>query len=349
MLSPKTVHLIIKHLDCVDESLAKRMIRKRPHSEPALTSRLCDLLDEDTQAEENLPYSLEHLNRDLSQGDGLARLSCRIDTHEYLPEMEGWVTQADLGFVINYRDHLLPKESWSVAWLLQAKRLTANLHGSPLYTEASGFTAVDAKQQERIKKLRKAVGVEFIKYLLYCPRPSALDNETRAKLAHLRYKKLASGIFDYTLGLETRDDLSSDTSTLAAGIFVAGTDALPRNLTQVHNTILDGCCPLSWFFAAHFASDINPNTFHHGGLVSAPTYTQIYPGQDCPDFATRPLGKIELAHAIVRGHPVAIEQLRDSLDIPENRRIQALPPHTITIDVSIGSDFNDNTRLIQLE
>ncbi len=263
--------------------------------------------------------------------------------------MEGWVTQADLGFVINYQDHLLPEESWSVAWLLQAKRLTANLHGSRLYTEASNFGAVNVEQQDRIRRLRKAVGIEFIKYLLYCPRPSALDKETQAKLAHLRYKKLASRIFDYTLGLETRDDLGSDTSTLAAGVFVAGIDTLPYNLSQVHNTMLDGCCPLSWFFAAHFASDINPSDLHPGGLVSAPTYIRIHPGQDSPDFATRPLGKIELAHAIVRGNPVAIEQLRGTLDIPENRSIRALPPHTITIDVSIGSDFNDNTRLIQLE
>lgn len=344
MLSPKTVHLIIKHFDCIDESVATRMIRKRPHAETALTSRLCDLLDEDTQADEHLAYSLEHLNRDLSQGDGLARLSCQVETHEYTPDIEGWVTQSDLGFIINYHDYLLPEESWSAAWLPQAKRLTPNLHSSSLYTEASKFSAVDAEQQERIGKLRKAVGIEFIKYLLYCPRPAALDVETRAKLAHLRYKNLASEIFDYTLGLETRDDLSANDSTLAAGIFITGIDDLPHNLASVHSTILGGSCPLSWFFAAHFAGGIR-----RGGLVNAPARVRIRPGETTPDFAPRPLGKVELAHAIVRGHPVALERLRETLDIPQDRRIRVLPPHTLTIDVRIGSDFNDNTRQIRLQ
>jgi hypothetical protein len=344
LLSPKTIHLIIKHLDCIDESLAKRMIRKRPHGETSLTSRLCDLLDEDTQAEEHLAYPLEQLNHDLSQTDELTSVSYEVETHEYTPDVEGWLTQSDLGFVLNYRDYLLPEESWSAAWLLQAKRLTPNLHHSPLYTEASRFSAVDAEQSKRINKLRKAVGLEFIKYLLYCPRPASLDRETRGKLAHLRFKNLGGRIFDYTLGLETSDDLHSDTSTLAAGVFITGVDNLPHNLAQVHNTILDTCCPLSWFFVAHFAGGTQG-----GDPMTIPARINIRPDQNSPDLGSLPLDNAHLAHAVVRGEPFAVELLRETLDIREGKTFRVLPPHTLKIDVSIGSDFNAETRRIQLQ
>src|SRR5437762_2342562 len=143
MIPPKAIRLIIRHLDSLDRVVSRRMGRKRPWLETGLTSYLCDLLDDDTQAEERLDYPLDELNRDLGNLDGLLRATFRVDTHEYAPQLERWVTQADLGFVINVIDHLLPDHSWSIAWLLQAKRLTPDHHGKAQYSESSRFGGID--------------------------------------------------------------------------------------------------------------------------------------------------------------------------------------------------------------
>jgi len=70
MISPKAVNLIIKHFDAIDEAVTKKMVRNRPWSETALTSLLCDLLDEKTQDEEILRYTLKELNHELYELDG---------------------------------------------------------------------------------------------------------------------------------------------------------------------------------------------------------------------------------------------------------------------------------------
>ena len=151
MITPKAIHLIIQHFDALDQAVSKHLNRKRPWSEPALTSLLCDLLDQDVQEEENLSYSTADLNQDLAEIDGLMKITFAVDTHEYDASMEHWVTQADLGFVINFQDHLLPDESWSLPWLLQAKRLYPVQRNPLKYTEISRFSGIDPKQQQRIE------------------------------------------------------------------------------------------------------------------------------------------------------------------------------------------------------
>ena len=74
MLSPIAFDLIIKYFDAVDRAVAARLSRKRPWSEPALTSLLCDLLDEETQEGQNLSYTLRQLNDELNAFDGVGWL-----------------------------------------------------------------------------------------------------------------------------------------------------------------------------------------------------------------------------------------------------------------------------------
>src|SRR5205085_11556779 len=126
------------------------------------------------------------------------------------------------------------------------------------------FGGIDAEQKKRIDILRRMVGMDFVLYLLYCPRPAFLDAVTQKKLAHLRTKFLTNDIYDYTLGLELRDDFLSGSPTLAAGLFISEIDHLPRNLGNLHEKVLDGCWPFSWFLAVHFAGgtrreNIRPN------------------------------------------------------------------------------------------
>ena len=230
MISPEATKLLIRHFDAIDFSVSRRLVRKRPWSEPALTSLLCDLLDEETQAEERLRYSLEELNRDLQSLEGYLSLSFEIETHEYDSRMERWVTQADLGLIIRFSNNFVPNDSWSSPWLLQAKRIYPSRRSSSgRFDETSRFEATDAAQLQRIQKLIEVVQDNFVLFLLYCPRPESLDELTRQKLAYLRTTHLSGEIFDYTLGLQLHSELSSSNPSLAAGLFLCDAENVPGN------------------------------------------------------------------------------------------------------------------------
>ena len=147
MISPKAVDFIIKHFDAIDKVVSKRLNRKRPWSEPSLTSLLCDLMDHDTQDEEKIEYSIDTLNKDLEEFDGLLDVSFIIETHEYSPKVERWITQSDLGLIINFEDHLLPKDSWSISWLLQAKKVFPDKKNPVEYSESSKFQSYNPSNQ----------------------------------------------------------------------------------------------------------------------------------------------------------------------------------------------------------
>jgi hypothetical protein len=347
MISPKALHAIIKHFDCIDTAVAARMMRKRPWLEPALTSFLCDLLDEDVQNETSLEYSLEELNRDLKLDDNLIKTNFQIETHEYAPDIERWVTQSDLGFIINYNDYLLPENSWSTAWLFQAKRMTADHKGQYLYSESSRFGSHDAKQHKRIESLIKIVGVEFVKYMLYCPKPASLDPLVRGKLAHLRNGSLSNDIFDFALGLELRDELLSGGGTLAAGVFISNVNDLPGNLGKVHRNILGSCWPLSWFIARHFTNDRNRG--HLREDIDHSNKIKISPGGRVTISTKNLPNGAEWAHGIVRGDRASVQRVVQALNATQEIAYQFLPAHTMTVDISVGSDFNADFRRINLE
>ena len=96
------------------------MVRKRPWEEPALTSYLCDLLDEEEQDEQRLEYAIEDLNRDLGRGTGAYSVSSlEIETRECDCSAERYVTQSDLGLIVNDRDNFLSERSWIPRSLLK--------------------------------------------------------------------------------------------------------------------------------------------------------------------------------------------------------------------------------------
>lgn len=342
MISPKAVNLIIKYVDVIDEAVTKRMVRKRPWSEPALTSLLCDLLDENTQDEEKLRYTLVELNNDLSELDGLLNVSFSIETHEYDSRMERWVTQADLGLIIEFEDYLLPSESWCIPWLLQAKRLYPDCRDPLRYTEISRFGAPDLQQKLRMGVLNDTIGIPFVRFLLYCPRPISLDEEIRLKLTYLRNKRLSGNIFDYTLGLKLHDELSLSNSSLAAGIFITRTNELPTNLSAIHADILRESCPLSWFLAGHLVEnglECIDDRVHFEGRISRKS-KRLSNDND---------GNLDWAKGIVSGDPDAIERLLSVLKEKNHGSFSILPPHTLTVKISVGKDMNPDTRGIKHE
>jgi len=339
MLPPRAAHLMLRHFDAIDEAVSRRLIRKRPWSEPALTSLLCDLLDEDVQGEEVLSYSLKELNADLVAMDGLFGISFKIDTHEYDAATERWVTQADLGLILKCDNFLIPSDSWEACWLLQAKRAYPDRRNPVSFSDSSRFAAHDPAQHTRMQQLQESVGYEFVRYLLYAPRPSVLDPTYRAKLAYLRARTLADDIFDYTLGLELRDELGAVESTLAGGMWVAPASSFPLNVAVLHRQVLQPYSPFSWFLVGHFYS-------RHGirdqFLHSPPRHPGARPSRTPPAGA-------DWACDIVRGERQAVTRLIKILGTDNEGPFPVLPAHTMTVRIAVGEALHPDRRFISNE
>ena len=186
--------------------------------------------------------------------------------------------------------------------------------------------------------MQKVVGIPFVNYLLYCPRPSSLDELTRAKLAHLRNRRLGVHIFDYTFGLELYQELTSSNSSLEAGIFLADLRSLPHTLGAIHDRILDSCRPLAWFFAALLASG------EHSLLNELRRL-----GRRPPDPGT-PNEPNEWAKGIVKGDLNAVRRVIEAVgDGGDNIAFRFLPPHTLTVNVSVGVHMNPDLRKIRTD
>lgn len=265
MLSPRAIVILLKHFDAIDEAVSRRMIRKRPWTEEALTGLLCDLLDGDSQIEENVSYTLQQVQEDFTKSDEPLSIRFRIETRQYPKHLERWVTQSDLGLIINYQNQFAPAHSVRRAWLLQAKRVFPMADDN--YGVNSEFKSTDAAQTERMKALRDWAGMDFIRFLLYCPRPKGLKPSVREALNQMRTNALGGQIFDYTLGLQLRDDLLSPNPTIAAGLFVADLDAMPKTLGEAHAGLFNTSTPFSWFIVQHLSRNgpfLNQRRLHNG-------------------------------------------------------------------------------------
>lgn len=320
MLSPRAIRLLLRHFDALDQVVARRLTRKRPWAEEALTSFLCDLLDSETQAEENVVYTLRQLHEDLARSDEPVGVRLRIDSHQYPKHLERWVTQADFGFIINYQDQLERGHSATSAWLMQAKRVFPSSNGS--YEPDSKFESWDADQDARMKALRDWAGEDFIQYFLYCPRPKELEQHVREALNQSRTNALSGYIFDYTLGLELRDDMLSDSPTIAAGLFVASLDHTPKTLAETHAALFSATVPFSWFIVQHMANgrhSINhPNPTLESGRAIGPRRREI--------------------ERLIRGDHHVLEGMDLPESLSQNVPPRVLPAHTIEISVVCGLD-----------
>jgi hypothetical protein len=328
MLSPRAVRLLLRHFDALDQVVSRRLTRKRPWAEPALTGLLCDLVDSETQTEEKVSYTIDQLHEDLARSDEPIGIRLRIDTHQYPAHLERWVTQADLGLIINYQDQFEPAHSTTTAWLLQAKRAFHTRNGS--YEGDSCFESTDAAQDLRMKALRDWANEDFIRYFLYCPRPKELDPHVREALNQCRTNALSGDIFDYTLGLELRDDMLSDAPTTAAGLFVASLDRTPKTLAETHAALFSRTVPFAWFVVQHMANG------RHGMNQRRPS----------PESERNRGPRNKDIERLVRGDHRVLKGLE--MELPEslgqNISPRILPAHTLEISVICGLDRPRNER-----
>ena len=162
MFGPQHLTHLIAYFDGIDSALSQRMLRKHAPDEPALTNELCALLDAETQRSEERPsYTADHLNADLTAaGDGLD-IEVTIDTYPHNSAMERHVSQSDIGLVLEYENRILPKEDWSAAYLVQAKKAFRNPRSGE-YDGRSTFQAVKPEQQARLERLSTILGSEAL-------------------------------------------------------------------------------------------------------------------------------------------------------------------------------------------
>lgn len=332
MLSPRAIHLFLKYFDSIDEAVSRRLIRKRTWDEEALTFLLTELLDEEGQQDHKLSYPHAEFATDLSHTDEPMSVNVRIETHSYPKQMERYVTQSDIGLILSYQDQFDHDLSFRRGWLLQAKRLFSSErkyeHG---FTVNSGFNSIDPAQHERMKRLRDWAECDFIRYLLYCPRPSSLDKSVREHLSSARSRALATDIFDYALGLELRDDFLSDSPTVAAGIFITLLDALPDSLLAVHKSLFRGVSPFSWFIISNLAqtSGIRDEFDRRRSRSS-----------DSDANLNNPV-----IEGLIRGDVSIIKQDDSLVRVLEDaERAQILPAHTISVRVINGIDRPGNNN-----
>ncbi|EOX4841532.1 TPA: hypothetical protein O4F91_004428 [Vibrio alginolyticus] len=331
---PAAIKLILKHFDEIDQIVSSKMVRKRPWSEPSLTSLLADLLDEDVQEEENIKFTIKMLNDELKGLSAPYSLDLNIETHQYATKHERYVGQSDIGIIIEYVDNFFPSKSFTRPWLLQAKKVMPTSKNPVVYDETSAFSSMDKGQNLRIKKLTEVIGEDFIRYMLYCPRSCNLDKTTRAKLAYLRNSQLSANIFDYALGFEIKDSLDSPESTLDSGIFISIPECDVNNLASVHAQILDPCTPLSWFIVSHFTHglyNVNP------AMLNVPFSEGIKQGRYKKTKENK-----SWVEGLVRGDVNAVSQLFEELEIEELPEISMLPSHTITVTVTAGIELDDD-------
>ncbi|RWX04973.1 hypothetical protein EHI45_30990 [Rhizobium leguminosarum] len=338
MFGPQHLTHVIRYLDGVDYALSQRMLRKHPPDEPALTNELCALLDADTQrAEESLTYSVDQLNADLAEVEDGIDFEVTLDTYPHNTAMERHVSQSDFGLVLTYDNRILPEESWSTAYLVQAKRLFRNAHSGE-YDQRAGFQAVNADQQTRLDRLSAILGKGALRYGLYCPQTASIPDQTRMKVRALHTRNLGDQIFDFGAGLALRDALLSN-GGIDAGIWLTSTDGKPRGLLGLHSEAFRSALPLTWFLIEHFTPRAT-----HGAFAGLTRRGPILSETRDDDRVKR----------IVTGDQQAVRELIDELatageDGEAPATITVLPRHTITVKVTVGKSLPADTARAQFD
>lgn len=325
MITPRAFHLIIKHLNEIDQRVSLKMLSKRPWGEVSLTSFLCDLLDKDTQPDEKIDYGILQLNQDLQAESTLTGIELSIESNEFSSMYESFVSQSDLGIKIIYTNNFEPELSWTRPFLLQAKKLMAKKLDPVFYDESSRFESKNKKQEERIAILKTVIG-DSIKYLYFCPRPEKTLPHVEQQLAYLRTKRLNEEIFDFTFGLELYNELKNGQPTIGAGVFITETGTDVQNLGMVHQSIFEGITPFSWFIPMLFLDNMQK----YG----------LYPNDAKKD---------EITEKIISGDISIIQTIKDKINpgrsnLPDDFTI--FPSHTLTIKYAIGKDFNSDNNSI---
>lgn len=225
VLTPQDAELLLKYFTGVDATVAKRFQLGFQPDEEHLTSLLCELLDDRGAALHAMEYTVEDLNKDFAEIGSLLDASISLETREYNKHQERNFTQADLGIILEYRDHINLSLSFRKGLLLQAKKLFPE--NGEHYGLAGRYRSFAVDQHNRLMKLRDHYREFYIKqrcgddkelemrrhmpapedchkafqYLLYNPPLSSLSKREQEEALHNQFSRETGHIFDYTHGL----------------------------------------------------------------------------------------------------------------------------------------------------
>lgn len=331
MFGPQHLPFVIRYLDGIDHALSRRMGRKHPPDEPAMTNELCAFLDAETQLDEALlQYDVHQLNADLANcGDGVD-FHVKIDTYPHNSAMERHVSQSDLGLILKYENRVLPAESWSTAYLMQAKRLFRTKR-TQAYDGESVFQATDSAQHQRIRRLAEVFGDDAIKYCLYCPQTTSLPDQTRMQVRALHSRNMNGKIYDFAAGLALRDAIMSD-GGFDAGIWISPGTVKPSKLLALHDQAFKSALPFTWFFIEHFMPWGARG--HIGNIIGDKSRINMSSNDRLVDII---IGNEKEVRMLIK----ELAERGEETVAPET--ITVLPRHTITISVTVGSSFDADT------
>jgi hypothetical protein len=349
MLGPQHVPSLIKFFDGVDAALSLKLLRPTAPDELALTNELCALMDERVQREEGLlkEFNIDALNAALADFGDDTKFEFRIDTHPHNPVFENKVSQADLGLVLEYHNEIIPEDSWSSAYLLQAKRLhRADKTGE--YDERASFASVDVRQHERLCQLAKIFGNQYFRYILYCPPVSRLTPRAATKIRaphsyefsnrfNRHYFHDFQNIAEFLFCESYRK-----TGRIDAGIWLYENSDKPRGLMELHHKVPFHAKPFSWFLVQQFlATGCYQISYGHNQRIAQET-DQIRKKAWILEHE-----KAVLIQRVASGNKAGIDEFLRRVhkagtpDLPE---ITILPKYTLTIRATVGSSLPPDFR-----
>jgi hypothetical protein len=342
MFSPYHLPFLIRYLDGVDLAVANRMLRRVPPSEPTLTEEFCALMDPENQRREgSLAFSADDLNTALAAHGDRIDAEFTIETHQHSSRMEAYVSQSDFALILEFVHTVLPEESWSAAYLMQAKRLFPATGGG--WDVGSKFASTSKDQQKRLRALARILGERALRYCLYCIPMSAYEPRSLGALRALHMRAFSSMIFDYPLGLALHEEIKRS-GGVDAGMWITATKEPPTTAADLHGRAFQSYDVRNFRHELTYPTDValqttSPFTWfilHHldGGRA----------GKDLALNSTRTTSaaSVERVRAIGSGDPRAAQALIDELASearsadfdPESMKV--LPASSVTIRLRVG-------------
>lgn len=279
-------------------------------------------MNADTQVRENsLEYDLQKLSEDLASSGSALSANVTISTYPHIGGYESYVSQSDFGFVLEYENTLSRRASWSVAYLMQAKRLFKD---ADAYTLSSEFGSLSSEQHERIQDLAEILGEEALRYWLYLPQPTAFDRPSMEAIRGLHDLRLDEQIYDFALGLAFYEWLKSGNGC-NAGMWISESSKKWRYASDVHQSAFVSASPFTWFILDHFNQS---RLFHTRSLLRAP-------GQGSQTDRVRKIAEGDQTEARELINQLGEKARRKDYSI-ENAKV--LPKNTVTISIRSGPD-----------
>lgn len=319
MFSPYQIPFFIRYFDGIDAAVSKRLSRRNPPTETTLTEEFCALMDADSQRRENLlKFDADALQTALSLPRDMLGVDFTIATHQHGQKLEAFVSQADFGLILDYRNTVLPNLNWKTAYLMQAKRLFPDTGGG--YSVASKFSSTSVDQQSRMRDIAKILGERAIQYWLYMPQTTDYDVNSTSAIRNLHSRNLMDNIYDYAVGLALHEALQQS-GGVDAGMWIANLESTCKNAADVHKGAFNSTIPFTWFILEHF------------GRLSS---------RHMDDIGTAHDVSTERVLKIATGDPTTSQELIDELGDRardsdfDPTRMKVLPGNSITIRVTSG-------------